>query len=1577
MAFIWNSQQHSTNISPLSWFTQHNWMDSLFPQNLNTDSIVINNSTNADQYILLDSNVILQEIAFNSVNKKNIIVKPESNESFEFIGNGSNCKLSVASSLNIKIDCPIVLSSNIQISVAPQSVLLLNGIISGNSEYNITISGGGTVIYGANNTYNGNLVVQDNSILQMGNGGSTGDFGSSWKMVAASCTLNNREGTGRHAQMVTGIKTDNTLWGWGYNSGNISFPTDDSRVPTPIQIGTDKWKHIAIGSTHIIGIKTNGTMWCWGSNTKGELGTNQLGFNFPWNSAVQITGISGVADDSWIKASAGRNVSAAINSDGKLFVAGDNTYCQMGLDPVNIPLLSKFTQFGSNTDWIDVKCGLYCIMGARKNTQNSDNLDLHIWGTGFYGEFGNGSIEEMDYSPHKIECPNGQWTKFAVRAYSIAAINSNNELFTWGDNTYGQLGIDSEDIQITNITKVGTDNDWKDIQADFYNIYAIKDNGTLWGSGDNAYSQLDANGKVEVSTGNNSKVFIQINDSDDPWFPPFWDKIIAVTGGLLAIDKDGKLYFRGQNNSGQGTTGKVHYTPTPVKITNATDWKKGSLGTANAVIIKQNGTMWVIGSNTATGTDPSGNTIDITGILGIDTHKYVVPRVPVQIGKENSWLDVSSGSCFSIAIKRHENNNYGTLWGWGRNDWGQLGLGDTVHRSKPTQIGNNNNWKYVHGVGFHVVAININNELYIWGSNQYNQLGYDLSNSTTTRYSPIPQKLDGNWTKAVAGDGFTIALKSDGSLWSCGRNSSGQLGQGITSSLAPFSLPFGQIDVTTSGGINENWVNLYSGAAHVVAMKKNLTTQPVSYDMYVWGSGSYGQIGNGSYIAVNKPSKINSTGWNPNKVYAGGNSIYAHKFDNTLWNWGSSDYGELGRGNFNWPSTPTILNLDGGNFITAFGGGSCFMGIKADGSLHGCGYDAAGRIATNYTSTIFGFLEINLNKITITEGSIAFNKINDTYIPNVMSGQYNFSNKGTGAIIFSMFNKLNQDTPMNLNTNDSSVFMLNNRIYDNLNISGSGVVCLLSPVYSDYNTINIGDATLISNSFVVGNKLTINGNKNSKLILPYSPFGNLEVEITNVALQMGMNRENKDEDIILDLESNDLDISGFTSNSTLTVVTNEDLIFKPNNNFTELIKLGNAKMTIQEDNLFNGKTTVNMGELILNGNMENSPLIINNGILKGTGTSGSLTINNNGKLSFENPTTLLYIKGDLNLKSGSKTVFGLISDSAQIADRGSQYNGINVSGNVYIENDTTIDILLAAESDEPVGSINVANDWWDNNRVWNFIQTDTDKTINGMFDTYMVHYSGLTDFIANESEEGNFYAIPNTDSHASIFFKESGPANKLLINWRNSTIVGGDPHIKPLFGPKYTLENKENCYNLLDTLVKSPNKIVINAKCWFLPENLLNDFKKINTNKQSLQFMQDYTFIRYISIMCGDEKLIIDMETLEPVQYTSENDVNSFKLETVKNNTKYKNIVIEDICEDANGLYSITHKHYRQFGETFTRNISIKNNDCTVHLTLSKDFTNDDRNSMEIKIDGKRKLSRSNYKGALIEKCQCRVDKLV
>ena len=153
----------------------------------------------------------------------------------------------------------------------------------------------------------------------------------------------------------------------------------------------------------------------------------------------------------------------------------------------------------------------------------------------------------------------------------------------------------------------------------------------------------------------------------------------------------------------------------------------------------------------------------------------------------------------------------GTLWAWGNNGVANLGLGDTVNRSSPVQIGTDTNWSKVSAGGSHSLAIKTTGTLWAWGTNSLQQLGLIDNQTGTARSSPVQIGTDTDWSSISAGYNHSSAIKTNGTLWVWGDNRRGQLGIPFrTNTSSPVQI-----------GSNTNWSKvsaIYTTNTHAISI---------------------------------------------------------------------------------------------------------------------------------------------------------------------------------------------------------------------------------------------------------------------------------------------------------------------------------------------------------------------------------------------------------------------------------------------------------------------------------------------------------------------------------------------------------------------------------------------------------------------------------------------------------------------------------------------------------------------------------------------------------------------------------------
>ena len=335
-------------------------------------------------------------------------------------------------------------------------------------------------------------------------------------------------------------------------------------------------------------------------------------------------------------------------------------------------------------------------------------------------------------------------------------------------------------------------------------------------------------------------------------------------------------------------------------------WKSVSVGYSHNIAIANNGELWAWGLNHF-------------GQLGDGTQ--IVKNTPIRIGTDADWKLISAGNgprSFNLAIKTN-----GTLWAWGNNTNGQVGDGTFVHKFAPVQVSTDTNWKEIATGYSHAMAIKTDGTLWTWGNSDYFALGYGTGfGQPLDKNIPTQLGTDKTWKSVAAGDRYSLALKTDGTVWGWGYNTANQIN--INGSGVYVMSP----QQRSSNGTGVRAIS--AGGSHSYDVKSNTNL------LVTWGSNSYGEGGGTSCAGC--PSyfvtafdcgddtaaiiKTDGTLWYTGKklgytantvqytseflqlgtdknwksVSVGNQSAAAINSDGSIWTWGWNNYGQLGNG---------------------------------------------------------------------------------------------------------------------------------------------------------------------------------------------------------------------------------------------------------------------------------------------------------------------------------------------------------------------------------------------------------------------------------------------------------------------------------------------------------------------------------------------------------------------------------------------------------------------------------------------------------------------------------------------------------
>jgi alpha-tubulin suppressor-like RCC1 family protein len=302
-----------------------------------------------------------------------------------------------------------------------------------------------------------------------------------------------------------------------------------------------------------------------------------------------------------------------------------------------------------------------------------------------------------------------------------------------------------------------------------------------------------------------------------------WCQVSAGASFSLGVRTRGTAWAWGYNNRGQLGTNNTISMSSPVSVVGGfADWCQVSAGSDHSLGVRQNGTAWAWGTN-------------YQGRLGDNTATNKSSPVSV-VGGFCDWCQVSAGY-HSLGVRQS-----GTAWAWGRGTEGQLGDNTTVDRSSPVSVvGGFTDWCQVSASVAHSLGVRQNGTAWGWGSNVKGQLG---NNTVTDRSSPV-SVVGGftNWCQVAAGSANSLAVRQNGTAWSWGCNSNGELGDNTTASKSsPVSVVGGFTDwcqVSTSN----------SPLSHSLGVRQNGTA-------WAWGCNFCGQLGDNTETPRSSPVSV-------------------------------------------------------------------------------------------------------------------------------------------------------------------------------------------------------------------------------------------------------------------------------------------------------------------------------------------------------------------------------------------------------------------------------------------------------------------------------------------------------------------------------------------------------------------------------------------------------------------------------------------------------------------------------------------------------------------------------------------------
>ena len=277
-----------------------------------------------------------------------------------------------------------------------------------------------------------------------------------------------------------------------------------------------------------------------------------------------------------------------------------------------------------------------------------------------------------------------------------------------------------------------------------------------------------------------------------------------------------------------------------------------------------------------------------------------------------------------------------TIHAAGYNHAYQLALGDITNRNALTEIAGD--WSVIRGAWggqYFQIGIKSDGTLWSWGTNTNGQLG---QGDLVTLNTPTQVGTDDTWLDIALNFAHVIAVKTNGTLWSWGLNTSAQLGLGHTTS--PITTP-------TQIGTDTDWVAVAAGNSTGFAKKSAGT-------WYGWGLNANYQLGQGNTTSpITTPTLIGTF----RDVYTHGLFSHAIKIDGTLWSWGTQAYGEQGTGDNATKTTPTQIG-SGTDWALISPGYQYTHAIKTNGTLWGAGLNTSYQLGDGTNTNRTSFVQI-------------------------------------------------------------------------------------------------------------------------------------------------------------------------------------------------------------------------------------------------------------------------------------------------------------------------------------------------------------------------------------------------------------------------------------------------------------------------------------------------------------------------------------------------------------------------------------------------------------------------------------------
>ena len=457
--------------------------------------------------------------------------------------------------------------------------------------------------------------------------------------------------------------------------------------------------------------------------------------------------------------------------------------------------------------------------------------EVYVSGKNSYGQLGVGNTTNQ-LSAIKIKALEGVKIKEVIccddYSSSVYYLSEEGEVYVSGLNQYGQLGLGHENNVIIPTKISALDGvKVKQIMPNNRAAWYLSEEGEVYVSGRNSYGQLGTGNKNNVITATKILEGIRIKE-------------IIIGNNAYYITEEGEVYVSGYNNRGSLGVGHANNQTTPVKVSalNGTKINKVIFGSANTYYINENGEVYASGFNSY-GQLGVGSTNDVTTATKISALNGIKITEVIRDGS-STWYRTEEGEVYVS----------------GRNDYGQLGLGNTDDQTTPQKI-SALRWLTITDIILDeksVYYLTDRGKVYVSGDNTYGRLGIGDTNNVTTAIK-INALNSVEIEKIIIKGYSTYYISNNGDVYVSGYNSYGQLGVGTTSNVKT-ATKISALDGVSIKDIESNGT-----------IQSNGTTKNYRYstyylsdngEVYVSGYNSNAQLGIGNKSNLSTPAKLDS-----------------------------------------------------------------------------------------------------------------------------------------------------------------------------------------------------------------------------------------------------------------------------------------------------------------------------------------------------------------------------------------------------------------------------------------------------------------------------------------------------------------------------------------------------------------------------------------------------------------------------------------------------------------------------------------------------------------------------------------------